>query len=88
MLRIKVAVKVPIRVRRMWPVLMFAARRNDRVRGRAEMLLISIPNRNGFSQFGAPLGSRLDKNLKIFRARDEIMMASQRGRAKVEENNI
>lgn len=87
-LRIKAAVKVPMRVRRMCPVLMFAASRNDRVRGRAEILLISIPRRKGFNQFGAPLGRRLEINLRILRVSDDIIMASQIGRAKVDENSM
>lgn len=46
----------------MWPALMFAASRNDRVAGRTVTLLDSISTRNGFSHRGAPLGSRAAKN--------------------------
>jgi len=37
---------------------MLAARRNDSVRGRTVILEVSINTRNGFSQSGAPSGSR------------------------------
>lgn len=42
----------------MWPALMFAASRNDRVTGRTIILDDSINTRNGFSQSGAPSGKR------------------------------
>ncbi len=42
----------------MWPALMLAARRNDRVRGRTINLVVSMSTRNGFSQSGAPSGRK------------------------------
>lgn len=42
----------------MWPALILAAKRNDRVSGRTVILVVSIMTRNGFSQSGAPSGSR------------------------------
>lgn len=42
----------------MWPALILAARRNDRVRGRTTILVVSMITRNGFSQSGAPSGNR------------------------------
>jgi len=42
----------------MWPALMFAANRNDKVNGRTRILVVSIKIRNGFSQSGAPSGKR------------------------------
>ena len=37
---------------------MFAAKRNDRVIGRTTILVVSIIIKNGFSQLGAPSGSK------------------------------
>lgn len=42
----------------MWPALMFAASRKDRVIGRTIILDDSIRTKNGFSQFGAPSGKK------------------------------
>lgn len=42
----------------MCPALMLAASRNDRVRGRTTILVVSINTRNGFNQSGAPSGRR------------------------------
>jgi hypothetical protein len=42
----------------MCPALMLAANRKDKVRGRTEILVVSIRIRNGFSHVGAPSGSR------------------------------
>ena len=42
----------------MCPALIFAARRKDSVTGRTTILDDSISTRNGFSQSGAPSGSR------------------------------
>jgi len=42
----------------MWPALIFAANRNDNVNGRTKILVVSIKIRNGFSQSGAPSGSK------------------------------
>jgi hypothetical protein len=42
----------------MWPALMLAAKRKDRVSGRTRILVDSIRTRNGFSHVGAPSGNR------------------------------
>jgi len=42
----------------MWPALIFAASRKDRVIGRTIILDDSINTRNGFNQSGAPSGSK------------------------------
>lgn len=42
----------------MCPALMLAARRNERVINRTEILNVSVTTRNGFSHSGAPLGRR------------------------------
>jgi len=49
---------MPIRLRTMWPALMFAARRNERVIGRTATLVVSINTRAGLSQSGAPSGRK------------------------------
>lgn len=42
----------------MCPALIFAASRKESVIGRTEILIVSMSTRKGFSQSGAPLGSR------------------------------
>jgi hypothetical protein len=49
---------IPIRLRTIWPALMLAANRNDRVRGRTRTLVVSIRTRKGFNQSGAPSGKK------------------------------
>jgi len=49
---------MPTRLRTMWPALIFAANRNDRVNGRTIILVVSIRTRNGFNQSGAPSGRK------------------------------
>jgi hypothetical protein len=41
---------------------MFAANRNDSVRGRTVILVVSIRMRNGFSHAGAPSGRKCATN--------------------------
>lgn len=48
----------PTRLRTMWPALMLAAKRNDKVIGRTKILVVSISTRNGFNQSGAPSGRK------------------------------
>lgn len=48
--------KMVINIITMWPALMFAARRKERVIGRTEILDDSTRIRNGLSHSGAPLG--------------------------------
>lgn len=57
-----------------WPALMLAASRNERVRGRTEILVVSIKTRNGLSQSGAPSGRKWAINiLGNFVRLDEII---------------
>lgn len=42
----------------MWPAVMFAASRNDRVIGWTNTLIVSVSTRNGFSHVGAPSGRK------------------------------
>jgi len=48
----------PTRLRTIWPALMLAASRNERVKGRTIILVVSISTRNGFNQSGAPSGRK------------------------------
>lgn len=42
----------------MWPALILAANRKDKVMGRTPVLTVSIITRNGFNQSGAPAGKK------------------------------
>ena len=42
----------------MWPALILAANRNDKVIGRTKILVVSIRTKNGFNQSGAPSGRK------------------------------
>jgi len=48
----------PTNLRTMWPALILAASRNDKVIGRTIILVVSISTRNGFNQLGAPSGRK------------------------------
>lgn len=54
--------KIPNNVITMWPALMFAASRKDKVKGRTRILIVSTRTKKGFSQSGAPGGRRLAVN--------------------------
>ena len=57
-LEIRVIIRYELRrVITMCPALIFAANRNDKVIGRAIILVVSISTKNGFNHNGAPLGS-------------------------------
>jgi hypothetical protein len=49
-------------LRTMCPALIFAASRNDSVRGRTVTLIVSINTRNGFNHRGAPSGRKCAVN--------------------------
>lgn len=78
--RIALAEKMAISIITMWPALIFAARRKDKVIGRTEILEDSMRTRNGFSQEGAPPGSRAAINLIGEERREEMIRLSQRVR--------
>lgn len=50
-------------VNTIWPALILAASRNDKVKNRTEILIVSITTKKGFSQWGAPPGKRLATHL-------------------------
>jgi len=56
------AAKVAKRIITTWPALMLAARRKDRVIGRADALEDSTRTRKGFNQEGAPPGNSIAIN--------------------------
>ena len=66
----------------MWPALMFAASRNERVMGRRRILIVSTRARNGFNQSGAPPGRIPAINLVIDQFIDEMMSLNHRGIAR------
>lgn len=77
----------PTRPRIIWPAVILAASRNERVIGRAIILTLSTSTRKGFNQSGAPPGSRLA--VKVLGARIALERISlnhivtPRGRAKI-----
>ena len=71
------AAKIAIRATTMWPALMFAARRKERVMGRTETLEDSIRTRNGLSQDGAPPGRSIAINFIGLDRRAERINLSQ-----------
>ena len=55
--------KIPISLNTICPALILAANRKARVNGRTSILIVSINTKKGFSQSGAPAGSRWAKNI-------------------------
>lgn len=66
----------------MWPALILAASRKAKVKGRTEILIVSINTRKGFNHVGAPLGSNLAAKEEGENINAEIIRESQRGRAR------
>ena len=65
--------------RTIWPALILAARRNERVNGRTNILIVSIIIKGGLNHAGAPLGRSIAKNsLGEFKV-EEITIESHRG---------
>ena len=59
------AVYVPIRASTIWPALILAASRKERVIGRTVTLIVSMMTRKGLSQSGAPPGRSLATHLLV-----------------------
>ena len=57
-MKIVPAIYVLIRVKTIWPAVMFAASRNDSVIGWTNVLVVSVSTKNGFSHSGAPSGRK------------------------------
>lgn len=66
----------------MWPALILAANRKERVTGRTEMLVDSIITKKGFSQVGAPPGRSMARNLEGDENAEDRIILSQRVRPK------
>lgn len=80
--------KVLARVSMIWPALIFAASRKERVIGRTSVLRVSITTRKGFSHIGAPEGKRwAAKDEGLNEIADKIIM-SQMGSPKARANKI
>jgi len=73
----------PTNLRTMWPALILAARRNDRVAGRTIILVVSIKTRNGLSQSGAPSGRKWATDALGDLEKDDIIILIHRGRPSV-----
>lgn len=66
----------------MWPALIFAANRKDKVNGRTKILVVSIKIKNGFSQVGAPSGNRWAIDDLAFFINDEMINDIHNGKPK------
>lgn len=78
---------MPIKPKTIWPALILAASRKDKVIGRTEILVVSIKTKNGFNQKGAPPGRMPAAKLEGELITDDIMRASHNGRANVKVKN-
>jgi hypothetical protein len=74
---------MPISLNTIWPALILAARRNDRVIGRTPTLVVSISTRNGLSQSGAPSGRKWAIDFLIDLKNLDIIIESHSGRPKI-----
>jgi hypothetical protein len=64
----------------MWPALIFAASRKDRVIGRTKILVVSIRTKNGLSQSGAPSGRKWATEALGDLEKDDRIILNHRGR--------
>lgn len=62
---------------------MLAARRNDKVKGRTEILIVSISTRNGFNQFGAPDGNKWATNSFLLFITLDVIDVNHKGKPKI-----
>ena len=67
----------------MWPALIFAANRKDKVIGRTVILVVSINTKNGFSQSGAPSGRKWAIDFFKDLINLDIIIESHSGRPKI-----
>lgn len=80
--------KVLARVNIIWPALILAASRKDKVIGRTKVLRVSIITRKGFNHIGAPEGRRWAANDLGLNVAPERIIISQIGKPKEKENKI
>lgn len=71
---------MPIRPRTIWPAVILAASRNDKVNGRTITLTDSIMTRNGFNQSGAPSGRKWAIDSFLLNMKLEIIRLSHKGK--------
>lgn len=69
----------PTNLRTIWPALILAAKRNDKVNGRTIILVDSIKTRNGLSQSGAPSGKKWAIDALGFLENLEIIIDNHNG---------
>lgn len=70
---------MPINVKTICPAVIFAARRNLKVIGRTEILMVSINTRKGFNHLGAPPGSNAAAQEEGLVNIPDIIRASHKG---------
>jgi len=63
----------------MWPAVIFAASRNERVIGRTRILVVSIITRKGLSHSGAPSGRKWAIDFLGWSENDEIIILNHIG---------
>ena len=69
----------PINLNTMWPALILAASRKDKVTGRTRVLIVSTIIRKGLSHLGAPAGRRWAANAVGELIREDKIKASHSG---------
>lgn len=67
----------------MWPALILAANRKDKVIGRTVTLVVSINTRNGFSQSGAPSGRKWAIDFIIDLVNLDMIIDNHKGKPKI-----
>lgn len=70
-----------------WPALILAAKRKDRVIGRTRILMDSIKTNGGASQVGAPDGNNLAQNWDGELNNEDITILIHKGKPKVKVSN-
>lgn len=63
----------------MWPAVILAARRNERVKGRTLILIVSIITKNGFNQWGAPPGRSAAAHEVVLKIIADIIKLNHKG---------
>jgi len=69
----------------MWPALMLAISRTERVIGRTAILTVSIRTRKGFRRAGAPIGSKPATTEEGLKKTPETSKDNHRGKPKERE---
>lgn len=80
--------KVLAKVSMMWPALILAANRNDKVIGRTRVLRVSIITKKGFNHIGAPEGSKWAANEEGLKVAADKTIINQIGSPKAKEKRM